>query len=278
MPILLSAFFLSSALSAKAQVIRGVVVEADAAVDTEAEFLSSPVPRAEVELLVDENRSGIRTETDSAGFFQLRAPEAGTFRLGVEHPAYLSYQSEPFEIGADEAVVLEVRLGRNVIPLEPLIVTARINSTLADFHSRRTRGGFATFLTREEVEARAAGRTTDLLRGLPGIRIDFQRWGVGPAIEMQGGFGSCEPTIFIDGVEAPQSTSNSLNDFLSPDRIEGVEVYTSHATVPAQFRSGMCGVILFWTRRGGREGGDPWSWRRMLLGFGAAVGLILWIL
>jgi hypothetical protein len=68
-----------------------------------------------------------------------------------------------------------------------------------------------------------------------------------------------------------------LDDFLTPERIEGVEVYTSFSTAPAEFIYGTCGVILFWTRPGGREGGDPWSWRKVLIGLGVAVGLILWI-
>jgi hypothetical protein len=81
----------------------------------------------------------------------------------------------------------------------------------------------------------------------------------------------------VDGLPAPQTAGSNLNDYLTPERIEGVEVFSSFSSVPVQFHSGMCGVILFWTRRGGREGGEPWDWKRMLLGFGIAVGLILWI-
>ena len=263
--------------SVEGQTIRGVVVDAEAQVVVTGVETNMPVGGAEVELLAEDLRGSIRTVTDTLGFFSLTAPRAGVFGLRVRHPAYLPYDAEGIEVGQEEAVTLEIRLGKNVIPLEPLVVTARVNSTMAGFHERRTRGAFATFLTREEIEARAAGRTTDLLRGLPGVRINFQRWGVGPAIEMQGGFGTCEPTVYVDGVRAPQAPGSMLDDFLTPDRIEGVEVYTSFSTAPAEFISGTCGVILFWTRRGGREGGDPWSWKRVLVGLAVAVGLIIWI-
>ena len=262
---------------AKVQVIRGIVVVEEARSSAAGAEIRMPVDGAEVELLADGDPVGRRATTDSLGFFVLSVLRPGRFGLRVTHPAYLPFEADGIEVRQEEAVSVEIRLGQNVIPLEPIIVTARIHAALAGFHERRTGSAFGTYITRAEVEARGAGYTTDLLRGLPGIRLDFVRWGVGPAIEMQGGFGTCQPTIFVDGLQLPQAAGGSLNDFLTPERIEGVEVYSSVSSVPVQFHSGICGVILFWTRRGERAGGEPWGWRRMLLGFGVAVGLMLWI-
>lgn len=214
--------------------------------------------------------------TDSLGRFTLPVPGPGTYGFRVRHPSYVPYDAENVEVGAEETVVVVVRLGRNVIPLDPLIVTARVRSDATGFEGRRAGGGFGTFLTREEIEARAAGRTTDLLRGLPGVTVRFVRWGVGPAIEMRDGFGRCEPAIYVDGILAPQTQGSRVDDFLTPDRIEGVEVYTSFSTAPVQYIMGTCGVILFWTRRGERGEGEPWHWKRVIIGLGAAVALILW--
>jgi hypothetical protein len=275
--LLLAGLVTLSASQGEAQVIRGTVLDAEVRLAAGVTETNIPIAQAEVELMTQEGGVGTRALTDSLGSFRLSAPRPGAYRLRVRHPAYLTYDGERIDVGPEEIVDVEIRLGRNVIPLEPLVVRARTNGTLAGFHERRTRGGLATFLTREEIDARAAGRTTDLLRGLPGVRLDFVRWGVGPTIEMQGGFGPCQPTIYVDGVKAPESAGSSLDDFLSPERIEGVEVYSSFSTVPAQYHSGMCGVILFWTRRGDREGGEPWGWKRVLLGLGIAVGLILWV-
>jgi hypothetical protein len=261
-----------------AQTVRGTVVEVDDA-EVGREREGRPVVGATVELLSGGRRLAGTTLTDTLGVFILPAPGPGTFGLRVSHPSYLAYEAGGIDVGRDETVSLEIRVGRDAIPLEPLVVTARVNALLAGFHRRRTGGGNATFLTREEIEQRGATRATDLLRGLPGVRLDFVRWGMGPDIVMQGGFGACEPTIFLDGVELVKTAGvgSSMNDYITPDRIEGIEVYSSFSTVPAQFRAGMCGVILLWTRQGGGEGGGPWGWKRVLGGLAVAVGLMLWI-
>jgi hypothetical protein len=263
--------------AAEAQVIQGIVVEA--AADPAPAGMASParVAGAIVELLTHGRGDGPGTTTDSLGRFALRVPGAGRYGLRVSHPGHHPYQADSVEVGRGETVSVEVRLGRNVIPLEPLVVTARIPADITGFHRRRSGGGLGTYITREEIGARAPGRTTELLRGLPGVTINFERWGVGPTVEMRGGFGTCEPAIFVDGVLAPQYRGSRLDDFLTPDKIEGVEVYTSFSAAPAQYLAGSCGVILFWTRRGDRENGEPWHWKRVLIGLGAAVALILWI-
>ena len=264
--------------AAEAQVIQGIVVEAEAGPTPAGMAARAPVAGATVELLTEGGGGGgPGTTTDSLGRFSLRVPGAGRYGLRVSHPGHRPFQTDSVEVGRGETVSVEVRLGRNVIPLEPLVVTARIPADITGFHRRRLGGGFGTFMTREEIEARAPGRTTELLRGMPGVTIRFERWGVGPTIEMRGGFGTCEPAIFVDGVLAPQYRGSRLDDFLTPDRIEGVEVYSSFSAAPVQYLAGTCGVILFWTRRGDRGNGEPWHWKRVLIGLGAAVALILWI-
>ncbi len=265
------------ALPASGQIIGGVVVADEDQASPAGTEIRLPVAGAEVELLADGGRTARRAVTDSLGAFSFSELPAGRFGLRVSHADYLPFEAGDIDVRQEEAVSVEIRLAKEAVPLQPLIVTARVNAALAGFHERRTGSAFGTYLTREEVEARGAGFTTDLLRGLPGIRLKFVRWGVGPAIAMQGGFGVCEPTIFVDGVQLSASAGGSLNDFLTPARIEGVEVYSSISTVPAQFHTGTCGVILFWTQRGERGDGKPWGWLRMLLGVGVATGLMLWI-
>ncbi|MGD8277912.1 MAG: carboxypeptidase regulatory-like domain-containing protein [Gemmatimonadota bacterium] len=256
--------------------IEGVVVEADAGRPTDVAEAVAPIAGAEVDLL--SGRTRLRgTTTDSLGRFRLQVPVAGRYRLRVRHPTYVPYEADSVVVGNGETVSLEIRMGRNVIPLEPLVVTARIRADMTGFQARMQGAGHGTFITRADIEARGTTRTTDLLRGVAGVTIDFQRWGVSPAILMRSGLGTCEAAIFVDGVLAPQYRGSRLDDFLTPDRIEGVEIYSSFSAAPVQYISGTCGVILFWTRRGNREGGEPWHWKRVLIGAGAAIALILWI-
>ena len=53
--------------------------------------------------------------------------------------------------------------------------------------------------------------------------------------------------IYIDGMRLFGQT---LNDAIHPSDIGGIEVYSSAARLPAQFRGvdAGCGVILVWTR------------------------------
>ncbi len=62
----------------------------------------------------------------------------------------------------------------------------------------------------------------------------------------------CEPAVYVDGlVYYDQLGSVRITDFnfLSPEVIEGIEVFTGLAA-PARFDSDGCGVVLIWTRGG----------------------------
>jgi hypothetical protein len=256
-------------LPAEAQVLRGVVVEAES---------RAPVVDAEVELLSVRDRERLRASTDSLGVFTISAPRAGSYTVQIRHPAYVTYEADSVQVRAGETVSIEVRLGRSVIPLEPLVVTARTAARMAGFDERRRSGGFGRFLTREEIEARSATATTDLLRGMAGVAIrPVPRRITRAMITMQGSPGSCLPALWIDGVFVEQYPESTIDDLLTPGSIEAVEVYTAFSAAPAQFVRGSCGVILFWTRRGSSADGEPWRWKRMLVGVGAAVILILLI-
>ena len=62
--------------------------------------------------------------------------------------------------------------------------------------------------------------------------------------------------VYVDGIAAYQSGIEPPEPFfdlntIAPDAIEGVEVYSGAAQVPAKFTSRFgagCGVIVLWTR------------------------------
>jgi hypothetical protein len=252
---------------AGAQVIRGVVLDAET---------RTPVGSATVELIGAGSRTERRAVSDSAGAFTLGAPHAGAWVVRASHVSYVASGGDSVRVGAGETIRIEVRLGRTVIPLDPLIVTARSTGPLAGFEERRRAGSFGRFLTREQIAARGAGRTTDLLRGIPGITLAPIRGRPHRVlVRMQSSLGSCVPALWIDGVQVPQLPESTLDEMLSPDAIEGVEIYNSFSAVPPQFVSGVCGVLMFWTRRGEEREGEPWRWKRVLAGAGAALVVFL---
>lgn len=266
LPAVAATLLLPAALAG--QTIRGSVVE---------DGTRAPVVGAVVELV---GASAVRARSDSVGGFVLEAPRRGRYGLRVSHPSYTSAGDVALEVGRGETLV-ELRLGRSAIPLEPLVVATRGGARLSGFYERMKQPGFGTFVGREEIELRmGTTRATDLLRNIAGVEIVPVKVGEsdralapGPLqetiqtkslITLRGGTGRCMPAIFVDGMAVSQFNDSGVDDILKPEMLEGVEVYTSAAGIPPQFANGShCGAVAFWTRS---DGGAVFTWKRLLRG------------
>jgi hypothetical protein len=255
--------------AARSQVVRGVVLDARN---------RAPIPSATIEFLIERDTVQLRTTSDSVGAFVLRLPHPGTFTVQAKRIGFLVAVPTPFQIAANQALTIEMRLDSRAVPLEPVAVTARGNTWLPDFERRRS-GAFGRFLTREDIEARNAQQTTGLFRTMPGFVIQrTRRSGPGAQLLMRGTAGLCQPAVWIDDAYVPLSERVTLDDVLTPQLIEAAEIYNSVASAPTQYRTGTCGVIVFWTRRGSGDEGRPFRWRQVLIGAGVAVALVSFIL
>jgi hypothetical protein len=266
--LFLAAFaFAAPPTTGGAQSVSGRVVDAETRL---------PVAGAEVVLLDSAVAEVRRSETDSLGGFFFRVQVEGSYALRVSHLAYARYHSDPVPVGAAEAVTLEVRLGRTAIPLDPIVVTARSSTRLAEFHQRRITNAFGRFITEEEIERRSPVQTSDLLRVVPGISLSpvRVRGRTVNRVMLAGSFGRCEPAFYVDGVRL-LAQSGSVDEVLIPATVAGVEIYSSSAGAPVMYADSRgCGSILFWTRTG--EPDDrPFSWKRLAFGVGGVVVLIL---
>lgn len=266
--LLLAILLLPTASSA--QVILGVVRD-------EGE---TAVQNAAVALLDRAGTVRRETATDSAGLFRLNVESAGNYVLRVTRIGFTDYSSESVAVGAVETVTVEITLGLAAVPLDPIRVTARHSDPrLAAFHQRRLSRAAGRFLTRSEIEGRSQARTTDVLRGIPGINIvSVRSRGTGGRtanlVSIRGGGSICEPAMFIDGMRARQHPMSTMDDILSPSAIEGVEIYTATAAAPVQYAGdGGCGVILFWTRSGAGSEGTRLGWLRAIAVAGGALVL-----
>ncbi len=256
---------------ARAQTIGGVVLE---------DSTRMPIAGADVSPLLESGEAGPTVRTDSAGGFLLKLAEAGKVTLRVTHPSYRALTSDTVDVDKGEAVTVELHLGRDAIPLKPLVVTARVDADVQAFHERVAKGtGFGHFITRRDIDRRPGAKVTDLLRFMPGVRVigtpACNGCSVQDVVYMRGGgaAGLCAPTILVDGLQVKQDAVFTLDAFLMPDMLEGAEVYTDPAGVPASLgvTTNPCGVIAFWTRT--PEGHTP-LWLKLVTG-GAAVGLFL---
>jgi hypothetical protein len=255
----------------EAQVVRGIVVGVG---DGE------PIGDAQ---LVLRNEAGVTVATAvsaATGRFVLSLRAPGVVSLEVSHIGYANWDTAPFELGADQLIEVEVKLGVEAIPLDPITVVAESQmqlGTLAGFRERMADPSLdGYFILEEDIERRPMAKPSDLILGTPGMTVGLasSAAGLDRGVIMAGG---CPARTFIDGMRVQQGAGASIDDILTPDRIAGVEVYPRSTGAPLQYqdpgRRG-CGVVLFWTKPAEQDADGGASRGRILLGVGLLVGIL----
>jgi hypothetical protein len=240
--------------------IRGVVLDLST---------GEPIVEVAVRLYPPGDAEPIIRATNLQGrfFFPLQFP--GTYGIELMRIGYGSVRdSIELEEGAEVDVVAELAL--EAIAMEPVVVTSTRRSRLDTngfFDRRRTLSG--RFITRDDIEARRPMYLADLFRMVPSLRVTPMANGQGSAVTGRGG---CFPTYYLDGVRLVESAS--LDMFIQPSDLEGVEVYGTSAT-PPQYQGGRCGTVVMWSRTpGGSTATGSW-WKKLLVAAGFVGGVIL---
>jgi hypothetical protein len=257
-----------AASAASAQRIAGTVIDAAS---------GRPIPAAEV-VLLDAGRSPLaRQQSDSTGHFAFGLLQAAPYILRAQRLGYAPVLTSRVTLADGESVIVELRMGVDAIAVEPLVITARNTvraGRLREYYERlemRGRMGSGHFITREEIETRPGAGTADLLRVVPGVSVV----GRGRAVVMSRMAGGCDPAVFVDGTMMNRTGPAVVADYVTPEMIEGIEVYRGAAETPARYRDrGGCGTVLIWTRAG-RANGGRLSWKRVALGVSLIVGMIV---
>jgi len=203
-----------------------------------------PLPNA----LVTLSATGLETRTDAAGRFVLAATPTGTWTLDVRALGYAPRQ-QPVDLVPGDTVAQVVALVRAQV-MDTVKVRANaaarsaLGRTLTEFEERRQRG-LGRFFGPGDLEEMLLFRFTDVLRGVPGVRLELNSRGE-RVITMRGTYGRCVPTVFVDHMRMPGT--DALDSFIAPDFIAAVEVYQA-GFGPPEFQdifSG-CGSIVVWT-------------------------------
>ncbi len=185
--------------------------------------------------------------TNAAGFFRhtLEEPVQTSIRLTRLGLAEVSATID-FEQTA-QGVLLQTTMYPQAIELDPITVTAVPRRMLADVESTQHSilSGRGSFVNRRAIEVRGYPPSGLLAQGLPGVRV---RGGV-PYSRRNS---RCGPmAVFVDGMLMMGDTSEFLRT--SSLDVELVEIYPGGGSVPARYQMSttQCGVIAYWTRRGG---------------------------
>jgi outer membrane receptor protein involved in Fe transport len=159
-------------------------------------------------------------------------------------------------VEAGRTVEVHATLSARPIALAPIVVS--VGSAYLErsgFYQRARRGGGA-LVTRRDLDRFDPMLTSDALARIPGVSLVRRREGVELVSRRQletGATGPCPLLPYLDGI---RMTDWDL-DQVSPDALEAIEVYTG-ADTPVEYGSPFdanaqyhCGVVLFWTTRGG---------------------------
>lgn len=193
--------------------------------------------------------SRARTLSDASGVYRLHDVPLGRSQLVVRR---LGFRPATVDVDAAQPGVthVDVRLVFVAQRLAAVEVRERrevYDARLAGFNERAAKRKSGYFVTRERIERAHSHRFVDVLREIPGVRIRNTRaWGT--IVQLRGA--SCPPTVFVDGF--PASAAPLDLDIIDLASVEGIEVYSSMASVPSEFLSSgsldRCGVIAVWSR------------------------------
>jgi hypothetical protein len=188
------------------------------------------------------------TLTNVDGLFHLGGLPPGRHIVEVRH-TNRAPMAFPVNLAPDQTLELAVRLETSSVPLPELVVKGEKPPPpvkMTGFYARRG-SGQGHFVTREEIEKRQPRVLTDMLRNVPGLRItcDGGSCRARSFAETRRFMGACPIQYFLDGLPFLGDV-----DELTPDQVEGIEIYRGSASIPPEFNSGtaMCGVISMWSR------------------------------
>ena len=188
-------------------------------------------------------------ESDDAGQYTATKVNAGALWLRVRRIGY-----------RPESLLVTVVAGQTVEPMVVMTPIAQrvaevrvigrrdLTGPMAGFYKRQQQGS-GRFFTQAEIVKIQPSKMTDLMRTVPGVRIETR--GFDNKVRMRGS--RCSPLVFLDGLGLFAAEFDL--DAVDPYTFEGIEVYSGPASVPIEFQgnqrqSSSCGTIVLWSRRG----------------------------
>jgi hypothetical protein len=174
--------------------------------------------------------------TDSSGTFTLSGQPTGTHALVVRRLGFM-----PVEVAVNLTPVrtteIAVEMQQHVPVLAAVVIGARREAALDQigFNQRKARGT-GRYIERADIENRSAHRLSGLLENIPNLRRPGD------------GFGGVCTFYWVDGVL--WRGGDTPEDFVMPDEIEAIEVYT-RSFVPFDFQTqgyDRCTTVAIWTR------------------------------
>lgn len=200
--------------------------------------------------------SGRGAVTDSAGEFVIPDAPAGADTVRVSLIGFAE-EEVPLTLKADRTTRVTLLLSETVLKVEDIRVEVERearSSKIRGFEERR-KTGHGHYIGPEEIEQRNAQRSSDYLRGVPGVSVSASRLGRAEIRVTRNPVGmDCDPVVWLDGVPYPGYHIDQLNR----DDIMAMEIYRGPSETPPRFdfQGEGCGTIVVWTQDGVDRRGD----------------------
>lgn len=206
---------------------------------------NGPVANARVGLM----GSSAATLTKPNGEFVLDSLPAGTQALVVRQLGYRPTE-QTVELSARQPARVTIKLGVFVPELSPVEVVSVREEGLqkVGWSDRKRNGAGGHFIGPDEIDQRKAIRFTDLLRTVPGIRVQSENGQMSVYSTRSSGGSGCV-TIWVDGSQWQSLQAGDMDSFVRPEEVVAIEVYQGSAT-PPQFTSvgQNCASVVVWTK------------------------------
>jgi hypothetical protein len=209
----------------------------------------------DVELIDSIGRVRARAVSDTAGWFRIRAP-AGTYTLNARVIGFSDVASSRIAVENGKQLEIEVRMQVDAVELDAVRVVAErdiASGRLGEYFRRAEwvdKSGFGRVYRREDIERIRPIVLSHLIRTVPTRN-------------------GCPLTYLLNGLPI---TLDELDSMVTPDYVEGVEIYRTRIEVPPEYAGrAQCGVVLVWTRED--MPGRPMTWTRL----GIRSGIVLFV-
>ena len=218
------------------------------------------VGEAEIVLRTPEGEVAGRTLSEASGRFIIHLDAPGLFSLSLSRLGYATEDSASVHVEGGGTRYFEIQLQPEALGLPGITVRGDPQLPqleLSGFYHRRDRGQ-GRFLGPEEIDDRTVTQTSEFLRRVPLIRLQYRGTSKEPVIgrgivNFRGGTGACYPDVVLDGMKVREGgavLTIRFDDLVAPLEVEAIEVYAGGATVPRQWLSDSgCGLIVIWTKR-----------------------------
>jgi hypothetical protein len=191
--------------------------------------------------------------SDEEGRFSIDSVDQGEILLGLRRIGYTPITAE---VQVRDGPSSDLRFSLPAVPfqLDDIVVEGK-RATYFGFgrmrgFAQRRRSGIGKTFTRSEIERWRPHQLSDLMRRVLGARLTPSRFGQNRVTfrDQASGFrgARCSPDIYVDGMLL---RGWALDDAMPIENVGAVEVYSSWASIPAEFLSlDACAVVVIWTR------------------------------